>query len=413
MFERFTERSRRVVVLAQEEARLLNHNYIGTEHLLLGLIHEEEGVAAQVLGALGIELDVVRRRLAEVVGPGDSSPSGHIPFTPRAKKVLELSLREALQLKHNYIGTEHILLGLIREGEGLAAQLLVELGADLHRVREEVIQTLSGTRQVKFETQSSGGARTPAATKAGWRARQMASRMAAGKRVGSHHLLLALLDDSDSLAGRTLAALGVTKEAAEARIKELGVAGTSDESPEDAGARRMQLRVVGDRLEITTVDPDLVRGLREVVVSGTDPAAARFPELWKAMRETTRDLVRRFEAEPEWQAEGWSDQALAGYVVRVGPDGLAGRLAVTSAEGAEEAEIRALLVSWAEDMQASHPKADKGCASFSVVVEPGDGADSLVLRHLSVGRTPSRKDVARRPLRDLLAFAIDDLRRPA
>ena len=144
MFERFTDRARRVVVLAQEEARMLNHNYIGTEHILLGLIHEGEGVAAKALESLGISLDAVRQQVEEIIGQGQQAPSGHIPFTPRAKKVLELSLREALQLGHNYIGTEHILLGLIREGEGVAAQVLVKLGADLNKVRQQVIQLLSG-----------------------------------------------------------------------------------------------------------------------------------------------------------------------------------------------------------------------------------------------------------------------------
>jgi hypothetical protein len=144
MFERFTDRARRVVVLAQEEARLLNHNYIGTEHILLGLIHEGEGVAAKALESLGISLEAVRAQVEEIIGQGQSAPTGHIPFTPRAKKVLELSLREALQLGHNYIGTEHILLGLIREGEGVAAQVLVKLGADQDRVRQQVIQLLSG-----------------------------------------------------------------------------------------------------------------------------------------------------------------------------------------------------------------------------------------------------------------------------
>jgi ATP-dependent Clp protease ATP-binding subunit ClpA len=143
MFERFTDRARRVVVLAQEEARDLGHNYIGTEHILLGLLREPEGIAAQAMEALGISLDAVRWEVREIIGQGEGTtlPS-HIPFTPRAKKVLELSLREALQLGHNYIGTEHILLGLIREGEGAAAQVLVKLGADLNRVRQQVIMTL-------------------------------------------------------------------------------------------------------------------------------------------------------------------------------------------------------------------------------------------------------------------------------
>ncbi len=154
MFERFTDRARRVVVLAQEEARMLSHNYIGTEHILLGLIHEGEGVAAKALESLGISLEAVRSQVEEIIGQGQQAPSGHIPFTPRAKKVLELSLREALQLGHNYIGTEHILLGLIREGEGVAAQVLVKLGADLNKVRQQVIQLLSGYQGK--ETQSAG-----------------------------------------------------------------------------------------------------------------------------------------------------------------------------------------------------------------------------------------------------------------
>ena len=144
MFERFTDRARRVVVLAQEEARMLNHNFIGTEHILLGLIHEGEGVAAKALESMDIALESVREQVEQIIGRDSQPPSGHIPFTPRAKKVLEYSLREALQLGHNYIGTEHILLGLIREGEGVAAQVLTNLGADLPRVRQTVIQLLNG-----------------------------------------------------------------------------------------------------------------------------------------------------------------------------------------------------------------------------------------------------------------------------
>ena len=162
MFERFTDRARRVVVLAQEEARLLNHSYIGTEHILLGLIHEGEGVAAKALETLGISLEAVRAQVEEIIGQGGSSPSGHIPFTPRAKKVLELSLREALQLGHNYIGTEHILLGLIREGEGVAAQVLVKLGADLSRVRQQVIQLLSGYQGPQGKSEAPAGGREAA-----------------------------------------------------------------------------------------------------------------------------------------------------------------------------------------------------------------------------------------------------------
>src|SRR5947207_2376648 len=161
MFERFTDRARRVVVLAQEEARMLNHNYIGTEHILLGLIHEGEGVAAKALESLGIMLESVRQQVEEIIGQGQVPPTGHIPFTPRAKKVLELSLREALQLGHNYIGTEHILLGLIREGEGVAAQVLVKLGADLNKVRAQVIALLQGYQGGPKESGAGAGEQAP------------------------------------------------------------------------------------------------------------------------------------------------------------------------------------------------------------------------------------------------------------
>jgi ATP-dependent Clp protease ATP-binding subunit ClpC len=173
MFERFTDRSRRVVVFAQDEARLLNHNYIGTEHILLALIREGEGVGAKALESLNISLEGARREVRDIIGTGQAAPTGHIPFTPRAKKVLELSLREALQLGHNYIGTEHILLGLIREGEGVAAQVLQTLGADLNRVRQMVIQLLSGYGAgpnvgERLESAERGGWSSPRCPSCGW-----------------------------------------------------------------------------------------------------------------------------------------------------------------------------------------------------------------------------------------------------
>ena len=144
MFEQFTERARQVVVLAQEEARTLKHNYIGTEHILLGLLREEEGLAARVLESLDITVERVRAQVVRIVGSGEEVTSGQIPFTPRAKKVLELALREALSLGHNYIGTEHILLGLVRENEGVAARILLDFDADSEKIRNEVIRMLSG-----------------------------------------------------------------------------------------------------------------------------------------------------------------------------------------------------------------------------------------------------------------------------
>jgi hypothetical protein len=147
MFERFTDRARRVVVLAQEEARILRHNYIGPEHILLGLIHEGSGVAAKALESLGISQETVRQRVEEAIGRGEQAPFGHIPFTPQAKKLLESSLRESRALGHNYIGTEHILLALIGQGESVAAQVLTGLGADLNGAREQVIRLLDEYRR--------------------------------------------------------------------------------------------------------------------------------------------------------------------------------------------------------------------------------------------------------------------------
>jgi ATP-dependent Clp protease ATP-binding subunit ClpC len=198
LFERFTDRARRVVVLAQEEARLLNHNYIGTEHILLGLLNEGEGIAAKALESLGINLSAVREQVVEIIGQGQQAPTGHIPFTPRAKKVLELSLREALQLGHNYIGTEHILLGLIREGEGVAAQVLQKLGAELQKVRQTVIQLLSGPQ---------GAEEQPASASSGGGASSRSEQSSGGSTVldqfGRNYTQLARERKLDPVIGRT------------------------------------------------------------------------------------------------------------------------------------------------------------------------------------------------------------------
>ena len=185
MFERFTDRARRVTVLAQEEARMHNHDYIGTEHILLGLIHEGNGVAAKALESLGIPQEAVRQQVEEIIGRGQQAPrGGHISFTPQAKKVLTLSLREAVQFGHSYIGTEHILLGLIREGDGVAAQVLVRLGADLDRVRQQVLELLHGYQ----------GADEPGTVRTAGRAEQ-------GGR-GKRKLLSQLLGRFDSIESR-------------------------------------------------------------------------------------------------------------------------------------------------------------------------------------------------------------------
>jgi ATP-dependent Clp protease ATP-binding subunit ClpA len=229
MFERFTDRARRVVVLAQEESRLLNHNYIGTEHILLGLIHEGQGVAAQALEAMDISLVEVRSQVQEIIGQGEATSSGHIPFTPRAKKVLELSLREALGLGHSYIGTEHILLGLVREGEGVAAQVLVNLGADLNRVRQQVIQLLQGyTGKGEAHPEGfigpGGGVRTPLlnadSSQVMDKARVIATRSERDE-VQPSDILLGLLASSNLDVAVMLQRLGVDLRLLKERLDEM------------------------------------------------------------------------------------------------------------------------------------------------------------------------------------------------
>jgi len=183
MFERFTDRARRVIALAQEEARMLNHNYIGTEHLLLGLLHEGQGLAAQVLEPLGIGLEAAREQVEEAVGRGQQAAPIRTPFTPQAKKVLELARREAFQLGHHYIGTEHILLGLIREGDGVGAQVLAGLGADLHLTRQQVIRLLHDYQ----------GNNQPAIRRGGW-------QRSPGRRQRGH--LPEILDRVESIGAQ-------------------------------------------------------------------------------------------------------------------------------------------------------------------------------------------------------------------
>ena len=225
MFERFSDRARRVVVLSQEEARLLNHNYIGTEHILLGLVHEGEGLASRALRSLDITLDAVRQQVEEIIGQGGSPPSEQIPFTPRAKKVLELSLREALQLGHNYIGTEHILLGLIREGEGVAAQVLVRLGASLPTVRARVLQLVAGGSVEGAVGRMPG--LSPELMAVLDEARRAAEATGEAQVMPSH-LFLAAVEHPDGAAGRMLRAVGVDPEELRRQL-----ADESDEAPED------------------------------------------------------------------------------------------------------------------------------------------------------------------------------------
>ena len=429
MFERFTDRARRVVVLAQEEARLLNHSYIGTEHILLGLIHEADGVAAIALERLGISLEAVRERVQGIIGEGDVAPTGHIPFTPRAKKVLELSLREALQLGHNYIGTEHILLGLIREGEGVGAHVLVNLGADLSAVRQEVIQVLGGVpgsarHGAPFMTPARMTRETPAAAKAGVEAR----RLAAGSPVGSHHLLLALLQQHDSIAAKALEGLGVTAETLKQRVAEIEPAGTSDETAEEAGARRVGLRVEGKLVMLEIDDPELAESLEKAmtgrkvrIIRGTDPEAelAGFPNLWAAVSRSIDDLTRRLKVTATTRmgtanpAAFWRPPALqdhrpaAGYwMVNHGEAGLRGYLEVGL--GTDREKVRAWLLGWLRELRPSltEPGPSLGTSAALWVGVNADG-DAFTIKEYGFGAGPAGSMAV--PPAVLVDAAISDL----
>ena len=322
MFERFTDRARRVVVLAQEEARQLNHNYIGTEHILLALVREGEGVAARVLDRFGVTLAGTREEVTARVGLGNQQPPKKIPFTPRAKKVLELALREALSLHHNYIGTEHILLGLIQEGDGVGAQILAEHAADFTAVRQAVLDILRGYRPTQSgrwlrrrneplfpgepgdegEPGVAAGLPTTPAADAGL---AEAARLAQGQPVGSHHLLLAALADPDSAAAKTLAALGVNLDEAREALRHAEVAGTSDEQPEQRGRRHMAVRVTGGGLVLEVTDPALQALARAAAdalgdqapepgtIPGDPPASASLAQVWLALRDSLEDIRQR------------------------------------------------------------------------------------------------------------------------
>jgi hypothetical protein len=305
MFERFTNRARHVVVLSQEEARKLQHNYIGTEHILLGLLGEPDGIAGRALASFGMSLEATRDEVKAVVGMGRAAPSGHIPFTPRAKKTLELALREALGLSHNYIGTEHILLGIMREGDGVGAKVIEQHG-DPTAVRLAVLETLEATRLVRGTSRSwqrrVGGESRAAveqvllsATPAGDKALSEAARLAGALPVGSHHLLLAALGDPDTAAARALAGLGVDVDRAKAALRTADVTGTSDELPEDAGRRQMVIRVTDDRVTLEATDPVIIKAALGALtalgdqadppgtIRGDLPVAAGLSAVWQAL----------------------------------------------------------------------------------------------------------------------------------
>jgi ATP-dependent Clp protease ATP-binding subunit ClpA len=345
MFERFTAYARRAVVTAQEEARELNHNYIGTEHILLallrrpdGLPNQEDGIAPAILEEFGMSRDGVREEVIAKVGMGKGkAKTGHIPFTPRAKKVLELALREALQLHHNYIGTEHLLLGLIREDEGVAVQIMRE-HADLMALRAAVLDRLPAGDAEEGALAAATGAllrrvrarhwgprdpvtgagpdeQTVGATPATDAALARAAQLAGDAPVGSHHLLLAALADPNSAAARTLVGLGVDLDQARESLLTADVTGTTDEPPEEAGRRQMSVQVADETLTLVIVDPVLVKAgqaaleavnarpgvegkadekdaadggesATTTVIRGDHPAAASLADVWKELHKS-------------------------------------------------------------------------------------------------------------------------------
>jgi ATP-dependent Clp protease ATP-binding subunit ClpC len=341
MFERFTAIARHVVVLSQEEARRLSHNYIGTEHVLLGLLGEREGPAFRVLDRFGISLDGVRQEVTDMIGTGQQEPSGHIPFTPRAKKTLELALREALQLHHNYISTEHILLGLIREGDGVAAQIMKK-HADLGAIRMALLDLMPGesaedTRGRRWLRRRVAVARMPgepvplgehdvlSASPAADVTLSEAARLAGQQPVGSHHLLLAALADPNTAAAQALAALGVDLDQAKEALRGVDITGTSDEQPEEAGRRQMLIRVSDDRLTVEAADPVIVAagkaalgalggedagsGQEAGVIRGDLPAAASLGTVWRALCDSFGAIQRAGASNESPESSGKSGEA--------------------------------------------------------------------------------------------------------
>ena len=295
MFERFSGQARHVVVSAQEEARELDHNYIGTEHLLLGLL-TSDSLASASLNALGYTRDDVQAKLVATVGRGKASPGGHIPFTPRAKKVLELSLREALQLKHNYIGTEHILLGLIREGEGMAARILADKHP-LDRIRDEVLTRIESPAAREVH----GAGRTPAAHQV----LALAAELAGEGPVGSHHILEAMLQQPDSAAAKVLGDAGIDLDQLGAKLEEISTEDTADDTPLQAAARQLELSVTDETVAVVLRDPASLELGKQIVQLNDGPLAARGPQLdllgrlWTAVNDWLTATARALAPPPE------------------------------------------------------------------------------------------------------------------
>ncbi|MFI2206588.1 Clp protease N-terminal domain-containing protein [Streptomyces sp. NPDC020192] len=319
-FERFTVKARQVVVTAQEQARLLKHTYIGTEHILLGLLEVPDGMAAKVLHQLGYDKETAQVDIAAVVQPGTKELSGHIPFEPRAKKTLELALREAQKLNHNYIGTEHILLALVREGEGIGAKVLAERINPISKIRTAVLASVEGSQNVAASP-------WPAGTPATEDTVSTASALAGGAPVGSHHLLEAMLRAENSMAARVLRELGVEPDAVAAKIDELDPDTTTDANPEEAAARKMEIRLVDDEVHLILRDPTTVTIAKKVTelsdgpIQGAGPVAGMFVPLWRSTNQLLLQIQRVLEPEPEEE-----DGSAASKVAKVVRTVLAPRL---------------------------------------------------------------------------------------
>ncbi|WP_414638605.1 Clp protease N-terminal domain-containing protein [Actinophytocola sp.] len=315
MFERFTDNARAVVVSAQNEARSLQHDYIGTEHILLGLFSSPSGIAAEALHQLGITAEMVRADVVSMTGTGKGAPGGHIPFTPRAKKVLELALREALQLSHNYIGTEHILLALEREGDGVAAKIFashVENMKDVSRTVKALIAEHTGG--------GSSASSRPKRTTAADDVVTAAEALAGGAPMGSHHLLEALIRAEGSMAATVLAQLGVSADEVADKVDELDADQTTDATPQETAARQMEIRIEGEEVHLVFRDEGtlgLARAVNELTGEGPirakGPVIGRFVPLWTRVNETLLELTRLLR--PEGEAEG-KDVSKAALLVR-------------------------------------------------------------------------------------------------
>ncbi|MGC5361876.1 Clp protease N-terminal domain-containing protein [Streptomyces sp. DT24] len=297
-FERFTVEARKVVVTAQEEARLLKQNHIGTEHILLGLLDAQGGTAAKVLHQLGYDKQTAQADIAAVVKPGSQELKGHIPFTPGAKRTLELALREAMQLHHTSIGTEHILLALAAEGEGVGAKVLAGRIHPISRIRAAVLAAADGPRDVTAGP-------WPAGTPATEDTVSVASALAGGAPVGSHHLLEAMLRAENSMASKVLRELGVDPDTVAAKIDELNPETTTDANPEEAAARTMEIRLVDDEVHVILRDPATLTIAKEVTeltggpIQGVGPVAGMFVPLWRSTNQLLLQIQHVLRPDPD------------------------------------------------------------------------------------------------------------------